>query len=276
MPFLYVNVLISRFIINFLSLLYDYIMVIVYLYRWWVAAFWFTVKNYFLITLYIKRTFWLKSRFLLPIIILLDGLAWSLDFMWAYFVYIFIKLPFLFTWISLLSFHTTWVLCVYFYRVYTNTELYPAPRTYDFIGRYVTPFSNYIQLKFLEYSISQSVRVSLWNIIVETFNLTFFFLPRYYRINDLMWQDGFLIDFLQKKVVDRWVRTFVIFSGYLFNERWLFDIVVRFYIDFIIWPTYKVSIYEFNSVTPTLTTTLTLLIVLVMLIFLNYLLIILL
>ena len=29
------------------------------------------------------------------------------------------------------------------------------------------------------------------------------FLPLYYRINDLMWQDGLLIDFLQKKVADK-------------------------------------------------------------------------
>lgn len=29
------------------------------------------------------------------------------------------------------------------------------------------------------------------------------FLPRYYQVNDLLWQDGFLIDFLQKKLVDK-------------------------------------------------------------------------
>ena len=28
-------------------------------------------------------------------------------------------------------------------------------------------------------------------------------LPNYYKINDLLWQDGLIIDFLQKKVVDK-------------------------------------------------------------------------
>ena len=83
-----------------------------------------------------------------------------------------------------------------------------------------------------------------------------FFLKDYYNLNDTLWQDGFLIDFLQKKVVDKWLRGFVIHSGYLFNERWLFDYVVRFYISLIIWPGYRINIYEFNNVASTLLVTL--------------------
>lgn len=59
-------------------------------------------------------------------------------------------------------------------------------------------------------------------------------LGSYYRLNSLMWQDGLLIDFLQKKVVDRWIRQFLICSSYLFSERVLFAVVVRFYIDFLV------------------------------------------
>ena len=72
----------------------------------------------------------------------------------------------------------------------------------------------------------------------------------------MVWQDGFLIDFLQKKVADRWIRGFVIHSGYLFNERWLFDHVVRFYITTVVWPGYRVNIYEFDNVSSTLLVTL--------------------
>ncbi len=58
----------------------------------------------------------------------------------------------------------------------------------------------------------------------------FYFLRSYYILNDIIWQDGFLIDFLQKKIIDKWIRKFVIFSGYLFNERLVFDYVIKFYI----------------------------------------------
>lgn len=74
------------------------------------------------------------------------------------------------------------------------------------------------------------------------------FLPLYYRINDLMWQDGLLIDFLQKKVADKWIRRFLVCSSYLFSERVLFKFVVRFYIDYVVWPTSNKTIFEFSNV----------------------------
>lgn len=97
-----------------------------------------------------------------------------------------------------------------------------------------------------------------------------FFLRDYYILNDLIWQDGFLIDFLQKKIVDKWTRKFLIYSSYLFNERWLFDYVVRFYIDLVIWPGYRINIYEFNNIASTLMITLFLAINLFLLISLLY------
>ena len=86
--------------------------------------------------------------------------------------------------------------------------------------------------------------------------MNFTFLRDYFIFNDLIWQDGFLIDFLQKKIADKWIRKFVVYSGYFFNERWLFDHVVRFYINLVIWPGYSVNIYEFNNVASTLLVTL--------------------
>ena len=63
-----------------------------------------------------------------------------------------------------------------------------------------------------------------------------------------MWQDGLLIDFLQKKVVDKWVRRFLIHSSYIFNERVLFEFTVRFYIDAIVWPLSKTAVFDFANV----------------------------
>ena len=97
------------------------------------------------------------------------------------------------------------------------------------------------------------------------------FLKRYYTINDLIWQDGFLIDFLQKKVVDKWVRKFLVFSAYLFNERLVFDWVVRFYIDLVLWPGRRSAIFEFTNVASTLFITLLLLITIFLLVVLFYL-----
>jgi len=63
-----------------------------------------------------------------------------------------------------------------------------------------------------------------------------------------MWQDGFLFDFLQKKTADAWVRRFVIYTGFLFSERLVFDSVVRLYVDNLIWNLHYFSIFELNNV----------------------------
>ena len=62
------------------------------------------------------------------------------------------------------------------------------------------------------------------------------FLVLYYIRSEYVWQDGFLFDFLQKKTADAWVRQFVIYTGFLFSERLVFENVVRFYIDYLVWP----------------------------------------
>jgi hypothetical protein len=111
---------------------------------------------------------------------------------------------------------------------------------------------------------------SLLNELISNFLEKTFFLRNYYILNDLIWQDGFLIDFLQKKVIDKWMRKFLIYSAYLFNERLVFDYVVRFYIDLIVWPGHKNTIFEFNNVSSTILITLFLLITIFLFITLFY------
>jgi hypothetical protein len=103
--------------------------------------------------------------------------------------------------------------------------------------------------------VSEATRIFTWTLLLGRLSDHFFFLKSYYRLNNLLWQDGFLLDFLQKKVTDKWIRTFVIYSGHFFSERFLFDLVVRFYIDFVVWPAYDAALYEFNSISSTLVVT---------------------
>ena len=111
---------------------------------------------------------------------------------------------------------------------------------------------------------------NLLNKFISTFLERTFFIRNYYILNDLIWQDGFLIDFLQKKVLDKWIRNFLICSAYLFNERLVFDYVVRFYIDLVVWPGHKNSIFEFTNVASTLLITLFLLMTIFLVITLLY------
>mgnify|MGYP004191479419 CR=1 FL=1 len=97
------------------------------------------------------------------------------------------------------------------------------------------------------------------------------YIPSYYRINDLMWQDGLLIDFLQKKVADKWIRRFLVCSSYLFSERVVFKFVVRFYVDYVVWPAANLSIFEFSNVSLLLMASLTSLTFLILAFHLNYL-----
>ena len=96
------------------------------------------------------------------------------------------------------------------------------------------------------------------------------FLTTYYSRNELIWSDGFLLDFLQKKTADAWVRQFVIYTGFLFSERLVFDVVVRLYLDNIIWPSHNNSIFETSNVNEMLLSILFLYITLFLLFFSTY------
>ncbi len=90
------------------------------------------------------------------------------------------------------------------------------------------------------------------HIYVNIFLNKTYFIVNYYILNELIWQEGLLLDFLQKKSTDVWIKKFLIFSAYLFSERFLFDKIIRFYLDLIIWPAHKLFIFEFNNVSSTL------------------------
>jgi hypothetical protein len=79
-------------------------------------------------------------------------------------------------------------------------------------------------------------------------------LPTYYLRSELIWQDGFLFDFLQKKTADAWVRRFVIYTGFLFSERLVFDSIVYLYINNIINTAHSMFIFESSSVSEMLNT----------------------
>ena len=81
------------------------------------------------------------------------------------------------------------------------------------------------------------------------------FVTVYYSRNENMWGDGFLFDFLQKKTADAWVRRFVIYTGFLFSERLVFDSIVRVYLDNLIWPGHSNSIFEVSNVSEMLSYT---------------------
>ena len=78
------------------------------------------------------------------------------------------------------------------------------------------------------------------------------FLPSFYSMNEKIWLEGLLVDFLQKTMFDKWTRRFLIHSAYLYNERVVFDFVVRFYIDYVVWASHKISIFDFKSISNTL------------------------
>lgn len=96
------------------------------------------------------------------------------------------------------------------------------------------------------------------------------FLTTFYTRSENMWQDGFLFDFLQKKTADAWVRRFVIYTGFLFSERLVFDSVVRIYLDNLIWPGHNKSIFETSNVSEMLTSIIFLLLTLWFLLFTSY------
>lgn len=81
------------------------------------------------------------------------------------------------------------------------------------------------------------------------------FISKFYTRNENMWQDGFLLDFLQKKTADAWVRRFVIYTGFLFSERLVFDSIVRIYLDNLIWPGHRGSMFEMANVSEVLIST---------------------
>lgn len=94
---------------------------------------------------------------------------------------------------------------------------------------------------------------SLNRIYLQTVNETFYIIPVCYKLTNLLWQDGLILDFLQKKILDKWIRQFLITSSNIFNERILFKFIVKFYIDFVLWPQNVYSYFELSNIASVLT-----------------------
>ncbi len=77
-----------------------------------------------------------------------------------------------------------------------------------------------------------------------SFIFYFNFLPLFFNRIELVWQEGLLLDFLQKVTCNLWMRKFLIYASYLFNERLVFDNVIRFFLDFVLWPLHYFNFFE--------------------------------
>jgi hypothetical protein len=110
----------------------------------------------------------------------------------------------------------------------------------------VLSFNN-LQHNFYKFTLTLSKNQTLY-VVWDRFIHQSMFIPIYYSRNENVWGDGFLFDFLQKKTADAWVRRFVIYTGFLFSERLVFDSVVRIYLDNLIWPGHKYSTFEASNV----------------------------
>jgi hypothetical protein len=80
-----------------------------------------------------------------------------------------------------------------------------------------------------------------------------YFLTHYYLLSDLLWQEALILDFLQKKVINNWTQKFLVISSYLFNERVVFDLIIKFFLDLFIWPMHRLFIFQINNVSSLLT-----------------------
>ena len=111
---------------------------------------------------------------------------------------------------------------------------------------------NYLFYKFIyTKDIFDRVILSLYVLLIEFKKVVvknMSFLPLYYTRNENLWVDGFLFDFLQKKSADLWIRKFVIYTGFIFSERLVFDSVVRIYLDNVLWPLHYLGSLEANNV----------------------------
>jgi hypothetical protein len=72
-------------------------------------------------------------------------------------------------------------------------------------------------------------------------------LPYYYHRSQKIWQEGLYADYLQKKVLDKYVRKIIIYSNNLFSEGLVFRRVVDVYWTLITSPAFLKVVTPFNS-----------------------------
>lgn len=122
----------------------------------------------------------------------------------------------------------------------------------------LTNIRNYIPIRDLNI-----VTYLLWSNFIKKTT----FIPLYYIRNELIWQDGFLFDFLQKKTIDLWVRKFLIYTGFLFSERLVFESIIRLYIDNLIWLGHNINMFEPSNISDMLNTLLFMVLTVLLMIF---------
>jgi hypothetical protein len=104
--------------------------------------------------------------------------------------------------LALLPFYVSWVLFIYFYRVYLDLELYPEKPRFNLIRSSYTYSKDAIANIAFFFNRYQEIRLKTWLESTIRSSENFFFLKAYYRLNDLLWQDGFFNRFFTKK--NRW------------------------------------------------------------------------
>lgn len=96
--------------------------------------------------------------------------------------------------------------------------------------------------------IIRSLYTNIWHTLLSKYT----FLPTYYIRTDNIFGDGFLLDFLQKKTLDTWVRSYVIYTGFLFSERLIFESLVRSYNDLYVWNLHTEAVSETSNTAATI------------------------
>ena len=97
----------------------------------------------------------------------------------------------------------TFWLFVFFYRLFMGLEIQPKKKPNLFFFNLYHFLTKKVLQIYSNHRVSLKTRQTLYNFLNEDFYKSFFFVKRFKRLNDLIWQDGFLIDFLQKKVIDK-------------------------------------------------------------------------
>lgn len=134
------------------------------------------------------------------------------------------------TYSIILSLFVLTTYCFYMYNIYLSSKIYSILTVQSL-------FQNVFTFIFVSLT-------GIKDLLIKNFN----FLPVYYKRNENLWVDGFLFDFLQKKSTDLWIRKFVIYTGFIFSERLVFDVIIRIYLDNLLWPLHYVGLFETNNI----------------------------
>lgn len=73
--------------------------------------------------------------------------------------------------------------------------------------------------------------------------------------NELLLQDGFFIDFLQKQTLDLWLRQYVLATGSIFSERIVFEAIVKSCFKYFLWPAKMYIHFESSNISDLVLTT---------------------